>query len=249
MIQKYHSQRQISSTKIPLALSFGIWYGIILAMLRHEGKRLPPYVSYRTFRNFLESLKSGIPSRIDRSYWGTKFSGSTGIQLVTALRFLTLVEESNAPTERLVQLVQADRERKRVLLRAILEQAYAPILKGLDLSRATPAELGERFAQAGATGDVGRKCLSFFVASAAEAGLPLSSFILQRAKPRLAPRARRRAPRRKEPAPSSPGRLHPALSGLLHELPDPASGWDRDGKERFKRAFEAALDLVYPTEE
>ena len=237
------------STKIPPALSPGIWYGIILAMLRHEGKRLPPYVSYRTFRNFLESLKSGVPSRIDRSYWGTKFSGSTGIQLVTALRFLSLVDESNAPTETLVQLVQADRERKRSQLRAILEQAYNPILKGLDLSRATPSELGERFAQAGATGDVGRKCLSFFVASAAEAGLPLSSFILERAKPRLAARARRRAPRRREPSPSSPGRLHPALSGLLHELPYPASGWDREGKERFKRAFEAAIDLVYPTKE
>ena len=49
--------------------------------------------------------------------------------------------------------------------------------------------------------------------------------------------------------PSSPGRLHPALSGLLLELPDPASGWDREGKDRFKRAFEAALDLVYHTEE
>ena len=36
-----------------------------------------PYVSYRTFRNFLELLKEGLPSRIDRSVWGPRYSGTT----------------------------------------------------------------------------------------------------------------------------------------------------------------------------
>jgi hypothetical protein len=54
-------------------------------------KHLPPYVSYRTFRNFLERLQQHIPSRIDRSYWGDFLSGSNGIQLMAALRFLKLM--------------------------------------------------------------------------------------------------------------------------------------------------------------
>jgi len=40
-------------------------------MVAEKGKKsLPPYVSYRTFRNFIDGLQTGMPSRIDRSYWG-----------------------------------------------------------------------------------------------------------------------------------------------------------------------------------
>ncbi len=43
-----------------------------------ENSRTPIYVSYLTFANFLDWLKEmqGIPSRIDRSLWGSKFSGT-----------------------------------------------------------------------------------------------------------------------------------------------------------------------------
>ena len=61
-------------------------------------KRLPPYISYRTFRNFLEGLQQGIPARIDRSYWGDRFSGSTGTQLLSGLRFLGLIDAGSTPT-------------------------------------------------------------------------------------------------------------------------------------------------------
>ena len=52
-------------------------------------KHLPPYVSYRTFYNFIERLQQHMPSRIDRSYWGELLSGSNGTQLMAALRFLS----------------------------------------------------------------------------------------------------------------------------------------------------------------
>lgn len=32
--------------------------------------QLPPYVSYKTFGNFLVTLQPQVPSRIDRSVWG-----------------------------------------------------------------------------------------------------------------------------------------------------------------------------------
>jgi len=51
-------------------------------------KRLPPYISYRTFRNFVDSLQvGGIPARVDRSYWGDRLSGTTGTQLMSRYAF------------------------------------------------------------------------------------------------------------------------------------------------------------------
>ncbi|MFH0846604.1 MAG: hypothetical protein V1894_00900, partial [Chloroflexota bacterium] len=70
-------------------------------------KRLPPYISYRTFHNFISELQHGVPSRIDRSFWGDKYSGSSGTQLVGALRFLGLIDTSNVPSPRLRQLALA----------------------------------------------------------------------------------------------------------------------------------------------
>ena len=57
-------------------------------MTTEEGrKHSPPYVSYKTFGNFINTLQPQVPSRIDRSIWGEMFSGSTGTQLMAAMRF------------------------------------------------------------------------------------------------------------------------------------------------------------------
>ena len=68
---------------------------------------VPPYVSYRTFRNFLELLKEGLPSRIDRSVWGPRYSGTTGQQLMTALKSLRLITDNGVPTQKLEELVNS----------------------------------------------------------------------------------------------------------------------------------------------
>jgi hypothetical protein len=145
-----------------------------------DEKRLPPYVSYRTFRNFLTELREGIPSRVDRSYWGTKMAGSTGIQLMTALRFLGLMDEGNRPNERLVRIVQSEGREWQEALKGIVRDRYAFVFESLELERATPAQLGEKFKEQGAEGDVGRKCIAFFVAAANDANIPLSPFILKK---------------------------------------------------------------------
>ena len=67
-----------------------------------------PYVSYRTFRNFLELLKEGLPARIDRSVWVPRYSGTTGQQLMTALKSLLLINENGTPTEKLENLEFAE---------------------------------------------------------------------------------------------------------------------------------------------
>ncbi len=145
-------------------------------------KHLPPYVSYRTFRNFIDRLQQRLPSRIDRSYWGDILSGSTGTQLMAALRFLGLIDANGKPTDQLKPLVLARGEPRAQLLRNVTSQAYSFVLKSsLDIESATYSQLEEVFHNAfQLTDDVSRKCVKFFIAISGDAGLPISPFIIKR---------------------------------------------------------------------
>ena len=80
-------------------------------MTTEEGrKHSPPYVSYKTFESFMTKLQQQLPTRIDRSYWGEMFSGSTGTQLMSAMRFLNLIDVNARPTPRLKLLTSATPE-------------------------------------------------------------------------------------------------------------------------------------------
>jgi hypothetical protein len=145
-------------------------------------KRLPPYVSYRTFLNFIERLEREMPARIDRSYWSDRLAGSTGTQLMAALRFLGLIDADGVPTSQLRLLVSAKGEKRAELLRQIATESYNFVLGGsFDFHIATYAQLEEVFHHNfELADDVSRKCIKFFVALASDAGIPLSPFITKR---------------------------------------------------------------------
>ena len=92
--------------------------------------RVPPYVSYKTLKTFIEDLKThGTPTRIDRSIWGSRFSGSVGGQLMSALRFLNLIDSNDAPEEKLKALVEAhDTEAWASKLQPVIQASYKPIM-------------------------------------------------------------------------------------------------------------------------
>jgi len=144
-----------------------------------QERSIPPYVSYRTFRNFLEWLGAGIPARIDRSFWGQRLSGGSGTQLMTALRVLNLIDPQHRPTQSLDRLVQSTGADRRRFLRELLERHYAPVF-ALDLRRATRAQFHESFRTFGTREGVIAKCEAFFIQAAQDAGVELSSFILAR---------------------------------------------------------------------
>jgi hypothetical protein len=146
-------------------------------------KHLPPYVSYRTFRNFVDRLQQQkMPQRIDRSYWGDLLSGSTGTQLMAALRFLGLVDANGKPTEHLNSLVPARGDQRAQLLRIVATDAFGFVLKSnLDLESATYSQLVEAFHNTfQLTDDVSRKCVKFFIAMVDDAGMPISPYITRR---------------------------------------------------------------------
>lgn len=153
-------------------------------MIAHTNqKRLPPYVSYRTFLNFIGRLERGIPARIDRSYWGDKWSGSTGTQLMTAVRFLGLVDTEGVPTNRLRQLVSAKGADRAEILRQINSEAFDLPFQGLDPKTATYAQLEEFLrGKYGLNSGIARKCIRFLTALANDAGIPLSPFVTKNSK-------------------------------------------------------------------
>ena len=145
-------------------------------------KHLPPYVSYRTFHNFIERLQQRMPSRIDRSYWGDILSGSTGTQLMAGLRFLKLIDANGKPMDSLKPLVAARGDQRAELLQAVASEAFGFVVKSsLDLESATYSQLVEVFHNTfQLTDDVNRKCVKFFIALAGDAGMAISPFITKR---------------------------------------------------------------------
>lgn len=152
-------------------------------MAKDKGRqRLPPYVSYRTFQNFLEGLQQGIPARIDRSYWSDRLSGSTGIQLMSALRFLRLIDANGVPTSQLKLLASVKGSQRAEILKQVATEAFSFLMQGsFDLQSSTYAQLQEAFHNTfELTDGVSRKCVKFFVEMASAADMPLSPFIAKR---------------------------------------------------------------------
>jgi hypothetical protein len=147
-------------------------------------KRSPPYVSYRSFLTLIEELQRGLPARIDRSYWGDKFSGSTGTQLMSALRFMNLVDYSSVPTSRLKELVNAKGPFKAEILRKISQESFTFLQDdSFESEKATYAQLEEVFKDLYQVDrDVARKCIKFFTELAGDAEIPLSQFITKKSK-------------------------------------------------------------------
>lgn len=224
----------------------------------------PAYVSFSTFRSFLDWLgQVGVPSRIDRSFWEQKLSGASAGQLLATLRFLGLINEDGTPDPTLERLASSDMDDRKAILRSLMSR-YDVALDGLDLERATPGELHERFHRYDVTGDTFRRAVAFFVQAAQYAGIPLSPYITQRRRSAkgngapVQPRRRGRRPKAKaegekpEPQVIRPTSivdslgLHPTVTPLLQDLNRIGSNWDKADRDKWVETFLAVLDYAYP---
>jgi hypothetical protein len=182
-------------------------------------KLTPPYISFTTFRNFIDDLKNTtIPPVIDRTVT-LKMSGQARGALISCLRFLKLVEESgnNVVAERLEPLVEAfaTEHWEKALASLIQDSPYRIFTAGIDLNRATGGQLLDMFrAGGGVDGQVLEKAVRFYLAALDEAKIPYS--------PRFKDRGAT-AVRKSKPKPRKP-KQGDSTDGLGERLDEQISG-------------------------
>ena len=145
----------------------------------------PPYVSYPSFKTLISELhEHDVPSRIDRSVL-KRFSGIVGTQLLTALRFLRLIDDKSHPTARLNDLVTAyGTPEWGPKMIGVLQDEYGPLF-GLDLGNATASHFDETFRKSFPGSDsVLQKSTAFFLGAAKDGGIIISDRVLNGRKPR-----------------------------------------------------------------
>jgi hypothetical protein len=195
-------------------------------MTNSNSKTLPPYVSYRTFWNFLDGLQTAVPARIDRSFWGDKLSGSTGGQLISALKYLKMIDGNGVPTLRLKQIVLTKGSQRANLLKQLTQEAYPFFLTELEPANATYAQMEEKLKEHfQIAADVGRKCIKFYIGLAQDGAIALSPFVTRKSKAihtSVAARKTKRAyPRTSDAAIEPPSDPPPASNEQLSFPPSP----------------------------
>jgi len=203
----------------------------------------PPYIAYRTFRNFLEFLGGNMPARIDRSVWGERFSGSNGAQIMATLRAFELIDADNKPKPELERLSRATGNERRQLLTRILQRAYKPLFE-IDLARASRAQFKEAFKKFGVAEKLQIKCESFFVSAARDADIALSKFIL---KGRHGARAIAPTPRAPAPAAGDAKKTDAKLeiiNLILKKYPDFDASWDAEVQKQWFAGMRELYDSI-----
>jgi hypothetical protein len=137
---------------------------------------VPPYLSFKTFKGFIDGLKVGIPTRIDRTVLSS-MSGASQSQLMAALRYLGLVSQHAVTGDKLAALVNSEGPEYQRVLSGILKDGYPFLFSDFDLQRATTGQMEEAFRKAGASGETIRKCVAFFLAASKSASMPVSPHI------------------------------------------------------------------------
>ena len=180
---------------------------------RSDDKK-PPYAPFPTFKNFVEKLKdTGIPHRIDKSVMGN-LSGAAQSQVLGGLRFLDLTDLGGNPTNRLHELVESfGTPLWATSLHGVLKNAYALIVDGLDLHKASPAQLTEAFRDRGKTdGSLTEKAIRFYLKALEDAGFKCSPHFARNPSVR-APSRRRKTGDQAESKNEGPGIASTATEG------------------------------------
>lgn len=224
----------------------------------------PPYVAYKTLSNFLDRFKQGLPGRIDRGLMGS-MSGAAQSQVTTAMRFLGMISENNIPSPIMRRYVGGEETERKAALREMLEKSYPFIFQGdFDITTATAQMLRENFAEnTSATGETISRCMAFLKDAAADAGIIVSPYILQKSA-RSGGSGKKRNTVKKPPQVTEPTSSNAQsaahapktasfaaqsslmLMGLFNRLPVPGKPWPTAERQQWLQTLQNVLLLEYP---
>ncbi len=218
-------------------------------------KLLPPYVTFISLMNFVDGLKRGIPGQIDRSLMKT-MSGSMQTQMMSALKYLHLVDAQGVVQDILTRLVNSEGAERTQVLCELLTSSYPFLFGSFDLSKATSSQFRQKFTEVGASGDSVRKCIAFFLSAAKEANIEVSPYIAETVrqtsetkprKPAAKPAARSQQSSSKstaDPAQSPPANNPVSWQQmLLAKFPSFDPAWPDEVKKEWFTAFHQMMKM------
>lgn len=145
-----------------------------------EKKTSPPYVSYTSFKSFINGLgESTVPDRIDKTAM-SRYSGSTIYALLPALQWLTLIDGDGTPSPLLRNLAAAidDEGEYAALLEPMIKERYSFLFNGgINLATASSGQVTDAFKAQEIQGSTVTKCISFFLAIAKDARIQISPHV------------------------------------------------------------------------
>ncbi|MDN2679343.1 DUF5343 domain-containing protein [Janthinobacterium sp. SUN033] len=164
----------------------------------------PPIVSFSSFVSFLNQLREHghVPTRIDKTLMPTA-SGSQTSGMLAALKYLSLIDDVNRPSETFQSLVMEDDSKRKETIEQVLRSSYSFLFSdsNFNLEKATSGEMTEKFRELNISGSTLTKTISFFLAAAKESGIKVSSHIRPPTTVRLAKGAKKTSKLREdEPA-------------------------------------------------
>lgn len=152
-----------------------------ITQAENKAKTSPPYIPFLTFTNMITWLETeGVPVKLDRSFWGKKYGGSLGLQVMAGLRFLGLLK-GDYTQPLLGEIVNVKADDRKKLLANMIQQAYS-VVDFAQLSGATPNMLKEWFAQYNLDGSTDRKARSFFINACKFYDVPISNILKKAAR-------------------------------------------------------------------
>lgn len=197
----------------------------------------PPYATYGQFVGFLNRLRdTTVPSRIDPSVFGN--ASGTAYSIISALKFLKLIDESGVPSKELVDLVKASDDARGPLLKPIIQKGYPSLFKSsAHLTSMTAGQFDEHIRQEyGIAGSTVDKVALFFTAACKAADIPLSPHLENRKPIATSSTAKKSAKQRRRDAgeeveddnPPTPPSSPTAAKALEYQLIDLMSEPDID---------------------
>ena len=189
-------------------------------MKNTEKKAPPPYATYKTFSNFINSLKEdGTPSHITRSM--LPGSNSAKASMSACLKSLGLIINDDVPSESLKQLTDPETSYSKKLKEVIYNSYGFLNDPGFDIKNTTTEKVVEKFKAAGASGSTITKGIAFLLAACKDAEIEVSKYV-------KAPQPARSTGAKRKPSVSKINDGQIPKEGSLPEIPSEDSHEDMD---------------------
>ncbi|MBI4301184.1 MAG: hypothetical protein HY664_01075 [Chloroflexi bacterium] len=182
-----------------------------MATLEKDTKQPPVYLPFKTLETAIVTLEQGFPDKLDKSVWGS-LSGGVQSQVVSAFRFLKLIDAENNVQPVLKTLVKAKGEERYRILREVLEVAYPDIVT-LAGNNASLQTLNDTMRTKGIKGATLVRGIRFYLHAAKIVGLPLSPYWDTGGKPANVGTKTRRRGKAQRPQSSGSEQMSPKKKG------------------------------------